>query len=33
LQKGDHTAVWRRLDKMKEYLRDTFQQAYNALGE
>jgi DNA-directed RNA polymerase specialized sigma24 family protein len=33
LQKGDHTSVWRRLDKMKDYLRATFQQAWDAIHE
>jgi DNA-directed RNA polymerase specialized sigma24 family protein len=30
---GEHTGIWRRLEKMKEHLRETFQQAWEALGE
>lgn len=33
LHKPDHTSVWRRIDKMKDYLRSTFQQAWDALAE
>jgi DNA-directed RNA polymerase specialized sigma24 family protein len=33
MQRTDHTGVWRRIDKMKDYLRETFQQAWDALAE
>jgi DNA-directed RNA polymerase specialized sigma24 family protein len=31
--KPEHTTVWRRLEKMKDYLREKFQQAWDSLEE